>query len=212
MAGLLDDDMIAAPKPANPGYDFRRGLVGAFLQNRTERSQASAAQEQAGAARRQAVAHAKQLGMSPAAIVLAAQDPTGFYESIKEAMKPRTMSRGQSSQSIMGSDFMPDVAQIGDQSGAYTREGQFTPNYTRPKTYAETETNRAAVADEQLAGQKFNEDRRQFGVTSGISQGHLNVARGNLGLERERMNSGEGAGELSTMTTEQLMDLAKGLN
>lgn len=78
-------------------------------------------------------------------------------------------------------------------------------------SFGEQTAREKAARDAQIELQRLTETQRHNRTSEDISQGNLGVARGNLGLSQQRFKRGEGGGSLSTMTDQQLIDLAKGL-
>jgi len=152
---------------------------------------------------------AQRVGLGPKERLLMRVSPEKAAEFLSKALSPTVVSKG--SQVYSDGEFQAPTEYGFDQGRGYSLgpEG-FSEMGRLDPSFKETSDHEKALQDAQMELQKFQEDQRRNRVTEGISAGHLGVARGNLGLSRERMNR-EGPAGLGAMTTEQLVALAQGL-
>lgn len=140
---------------------------------------------------------------NPSARVLFEADPERFASLLEESLKPYTMTGGQVRRGGFGAPVSQSkVEQFGDvYANVDPMSGRVTYSDPRPQTYSERETARSNRADEALG------------------QGRLGVSQAQLALEREKHKArqaaggygtpGGGAGGLSGMTNEQLLEMLR---
>lgn len=134
---------------------------------------------------------------NPLAQLLFALDPKAFGGALAEGLKPQTREGGKVYVDPMtgARESVARIDQFGDRYG-----------FADPETL---ETGFGAPRDPTFAeqtGRMSAETSRQVGM------GNLDVARGRLGLERERFNQGPatgGGGGLSDMSDEELLEMLR---
>lgn len=149
----------------------------------------------------------------PEAQLLFSADPEAFVAARAERMKPRTMSGGQTYiDPTTGQRFTaPTVEKMDDRFAYYDPEtGEARYSEARSPTYQE---GTGRMNAEEAA--RHNREQEKLGMGQlGVSRGNLGVAQGHLGVARTRVGregagfsgAGGGGGDLSNMTTQQLIE------
>lgn len=205
--GLFDGlkNFASSPKLADIGAILQDSSGGTTNQDALAKRRADQLeQEQAAQQRQQIAALADQLNLSPKEKLLYMANPKAFGELLKEQQSPYSLAQG--TRRYQGGGALeaenPDTFTFGDQVMSADSNG-VRPLMTRDKTYSEK-------TQEQELAERIANNARQYQ----LGQGNLGVAQSRLGLERQRFNregAGGGKAGLSTMSTEQLMALARNL-
>ncbi len=202
-----------------PSFTERLNTFGASLQDISDGGDRASTLQQAREAqlknmeaqkqRQQLAQMADQLGLSPKEKLLFMVNPQAFGNLIRDQEAPYSLSEGQQRFGPGGQQIAaaPKTMTFGDQIVSAGPDG-VQSLFTRPKTYEEMQRETQAALNNDFERQRIGIQRGQLGV----SQGQLGVAQGNLGLSRKRFDrEGQGGGGLGQMTTEQLLNLARGL-